>query len=53
MTLAAGEHDPMCPRADLEALGVEPAILTGLGHNAHLEDPGAVGALLRDYYLAS
>lgn len=48
--LARGEHDPMVTDAQLAALApalVEvPVTLTGLGHNAHVEDPGAVLALL-------
>lgn len=44
--LAAGERDPMSPEADLRALDAEVAILDGLGHNAHVEDPEAVWALV-------
>lgn len=49
VVLARGEHDPMVSDADLRALGVEPAELAGLGHNAHVEDPAAVAALLAPY----
>jgi pimeloyl-ACP methyl ester carboxylesterase len=45
-TLARGEHDPMVSHAQLAALVPEPVTLLGLGHNAHVEDPGAVYALL-------
>jgi pimeloyl-ACP methyl ester carboxylesterase len=44
--LAAGEHDPMCRAEQLRALVPEPAILRGLGHNAHAEDPEALWPLL-------
>jgi len=46
VVMAAGEHDPMSRREQLEALGAETVILPGLGHNAHVEDPAAVRALL-------
>jgi pimeloyl-ACP methyl ester carboxylesterase len=49
VVLARGEHDPMVSRADLRALGVEPVELPGLGHNAHVEDPAAVAALVAPY----
>ncbi len=51
VVMAAGEHDPMSRREQLEALGAETVILPGLGHNAHVEDPGAVRVLL-DRFLA-
>jgi len=44
--LARGEHDAMVTDAQLAALVPKPVTLTGLGHNAHVEDPGAVLALL-------
>jgi pimeloyl-ACP methyl ester carboxylesterase len=44
--LAVGEHDPMCRAEQLRALVPEPAILRGLGHNAHAEDPEALWPLL-------
>ncbi|MFI2711404.1 alpha/beta fold hydrolase [Micromonospora sp. NPDC018662] len=47
--LARGETDPMVTDAQLEALGVPVATLPGLGHNAHVEDPAAVLALLDPY----
>ncbi len=46
VVMAAGEHDPMSRREQLEALGAETVIVPGLGHNAHVEDPAAVRALL-------
>lgn len=46
VVMAAGENDPMSRREQLEALGAETVILPGLGHNAHVEDPAAVRALL-------
>ncbi|MEU4716435.1 alpha/beta fold hydrolase [Micromonospora purpureochromogenes] len=47
--LARGEHDPMVSDAQLAELGVPVATLPGLGHNAHVEDPAAVLALLDPY----
>ena len=47
--LARGEHDPMVSDAQLKELGVPVATLPGLGHNAHVEDPEAVLALLDPY----
>jgi len=44
--LAAGEHDPMSPVEHLRALVPDPAVLKGLGHNAHVEDPTALLPLL-------
>jgi len=43
--LAAGERDPMCTPAQLAAFPGS-VVLPGLGHNAHVEDPAAVLALL-------
>ncbi len=48
VTLAAGEHDRMVTIDQLQALQPYPVRLTGLGHNAHVEDPEAVWALLAD-----
>ncbi|MGC5286467.1 alpha/beta fold hydrolase [Micromonospora sp. DT231] len=47
--LARGEHDPMVTDAQLKEYGVPVATLPGLGHNAHVEDPAAVLALLDAY----
>ncbi|WFE39454.1 alpha/beta fold hydrolase [Micromonospora sp. WMMD998] len=47
--LARGELDPMVTDAQLKELGVPVATLPGLGHNAHVEDPAAVLALLDPY----
>ncbi|MEO3745232.1 alpha/beta fold hydrolase [Plantactinospora sp. B5E13] len=49
--LARGEHDPMVGDADLAAFGIPVRTLAGLGHNAHVEDPVAVAALLEPYGL--
>lgn len=48
--LARGEHDPMVSDAQLKELGAPVATLPGLGHNAHVEDPEAVLALLDPYH---
>lgn len=42
VVLARGETDRMVTEAQLRALVPAPVILPGVGHNAHLEDPGAV-----------
>ncbi|RIV39668.1 alpha/beta fold hydrolase [Micromonospora radicis] len=44
--LARGEHDLMVSEAQLRRYGVPVVTLPGLGHNAHVEDPAAVLALL-------
>lgn len=46
VTLARGELDHMVSDSQLAALVHSPVGLPGLGHNAHLEDPAAVFALL-------
>ena len=48
--MARGEHDAMVSEADLAALVPEPAILRGLGHNAHVDDPLAVLGVVRQAY---
>jgi pimeloyl-ACP methyl ester carboxylesterase len=45
--LARGERDPMNTDAELLALHDQVVTLTGLGHNAQVEDPEAVAALVR------
>jgi pimeloyl-ACP methyl ester carboxylesterase len=47
VVLAAGEHDPMSRPGQLRALDPDAVTLPGLGHNAHVEDPAAVRALVR------
>ena len=44
--LARGAHAPMVSDAQLKEYGVPVVTLPGLGHNAHVEDPAAVLALL-------
>ncbi len=46
VVVARGEHDVMAPTEDLAAFGRGCVTLAGLGHNAHVEDPTAVLALL-------
>lgn len=47
--LARGEHDAMVSAAQLRTLTRDAVDLPGLGHNAHVEDPAAVAALLKRY----
>lgn len=49
VVLAAGENDPMSRPDQLRALDPDAVVLTGLGHNAHVEDPAAVRALLERF----
>ena len=44
--LARGEYDALVSDDDLRAVVPQHVTLPGLGHNAHVEDPGAVLALL-------
>jgi pimeloyl-ACP methyl ester carboxylesterase len=46
VTMARGEHDPMNTDEQLAALGVPTVTLPGLGHNAHVENPGVSSTLL-------
>ena len=46
VVLAAGERDPMSPPSELVALRPDAVSLDGLGHNAHVEDPGALWPLV-------
>jgi pimeloyl-ACP methyl ester carboxylesterase len=45
--LARGERDPMNTDAELHAVHGQAVTLIGLGHNAQVEDPEAVAALVR------
>ncbi|MEQ0558868.1 alpha/beta fold hydrolase [Amycolatopsis sp. NEAU-NG30] len=49
VVLAAGETDPMSRPEQLRALDPDAVTLPGLGHNAHVEDPAAVRALLKRF----
>ena len=49
VVLARGEHDPMVSDVQLAELGVSTVTLPKLGHNAHVEDPEAVFALVEPY----
>jgi pimeloyl-ACP methyl ester carboxylesterase len=49
VVLAAGEHDPMRRPEQLRALDPDAVTLAGLGHNAHVEDPAAIRALLERF----
>jgi|SRR6516164_4175311 pimeloyl-ACP methyl ester carboxylesterase len=44
--LARGEHDPMVSLQELRAHAPQAREIPGVGHNAHVEDPAAVVALL-------
>ena len=46
VVLARGAHDAMVSAEQLRALDPDAVDLAGLGHNAHVEDPAAVAALL-------
>jgi pimeloyl-ACP methyl ester carboxylesterase len=46
--MARGETDPLVSAEQIRALGVEPVVLAGRGHSAHVEDPAAVRALIAD-----
>jgi pimeloyl-ACP methyl ester carboxylesterase len=46
VVLARGEHDPMVTEHQLRELPTVALTLPGLGHNAQVEDPAAVLALL-------
>jgi len=45
VVLARGELDPLNTDAELAALHDQVVTLSGLGHNAHVEDPAAVAAI--------
>ncbi|GAB2949483.1 alpha/beta fold hydrolase [Micromonospora polyrhachis] len=49
VVLARGGADPMVSAEQLRTLSPSAVTLPGLGHNAHVEDPGAVFELLRPY----
>ncbi|HEX5596816.1 MAG TPA: alpha/beta fold hydrolase [Micromonosporaceae bacterium] len=46
VVLARGEHDPMVTEEQLAELDPAAVTLPGLGHNAHVENPEAVFALI-------
>jgi pimeloyl-ACP methyl ester carboxylesterase len=48
VTLARGAGDQMVSAADIAAMRCERRDLPGLGHNAHVEDPAAVWALVAE-----
>jgi pimeloyl-ACP methyl ester carboxylesterase len=47
--LARGERDAMVATDQLRALTPDAVDLPGLGHNAHVEDPRAVAALVERF----
>jgi len=49
VVLARGQHDHLVSDRDLRALVTDPVTLTGLGHNAHVEDAAAVVDLVRPF----
>jgi pimeloyl-ACP methyl ester carboxylesterase len=49
VVLARGAGDPMNADEQLVRLGVTPVTLSGVGHNAHVESPGACLDLLRPF----
>lgn len=50
VTLARGEHDAMVTDEQLADLDAPAVTLAGLGHNAHVEDPGSTLRLLEPYW---
>ena len=46
LLLARGEHDRMVSLDELRSYDPEARVISGAGHNAHVEDPGAIVALL-------
>lgn len=46
VTVARGEHDAMVADDGIAALGRPPLRLEGLGHNAHVDDPPRIAALI-------
>jgi hypothetical protein len=52
VTLARGEDDQMVSDEQLGELVPSAALMADLGHNAHVEDPGAVLLLLESYLSA-
>jgi pimeloyl-ACP methyl ester carboxylesterase len=49
VVLARGEHDPMVTDDQLVIPASTRVTLSGLGHNAHVEDPAATMTLLEPY----
>ena len=52
VVLATGEHDAMAPAGDLARFGRPVEVVAGAGHNAHVERPEAVAALLGPFLQA-
>lgn len=50
VTLARGELDPMNTDEQLASLSPTAVTLAGLGHNAHVQDPGLCATLLSPYF---
>jgi pimeloyl-ACP methyl ester carboxylesterase len=46
--LAVGEQDQMCSPEQVKEVDANAIVLPGLGHNAHVEDPGAMVKLIAD-----
>jgi pimeloyl-ACP methyl ester carboxylesterase len=46
--LAVGENDQMCSPEQVKEVDANAVVLPGLGHNAHVEDPGAMVKLISD-----
>jgi pimeloyl-ACP methyl ester carboxylesterase len=52
VTLARGEHDAMNTDEQFAQLGVPTVTLSGLGHNAHVENPQLASTLLEPHRYA-
>jgi len=48
VALAVGEKDAMVPPADVRSLDTRAAIMPGVGHNAHVENPETLWNVIRD-----
>ena len=49
VVLAAGASDPMCKTTDLLDLKPDSVVISGVGHNAHVENPEAMWPLLQSF----
>jgi pimeloyl-ACP methyl ester carboxylesterase len=50
LLVATGEHDPMAPPSRLGLVAPATRVIAGAGHNVHVEQPGAIVALLQELW---